>query len=250
MIVEIRSGRRIPQVTVHGRAPLVRTTLELPHAGLIGRALAGGANGLLEAEQQAVEIDGYDLGGDDRGARVCIGEPARAEIPAAFRRRADVAVNLLRVAPAGARQLGVMPIRFVPWAVAVVPVAVEQRAVGKGHHAPVSRTGSQAPRAFHPEGVLAPELREEACQGSGRVVPGEQAHHREEERRLRTAQIVRPHAVGNVAVGVDQIGEVANHVLDQIMPPTLLQTEHREVRVPVVHLAEPPARDDIRPRRR
>src|SRR5438270_861593 len=122
------------------------------------------------------------------------------------------------------------------------------RAAG-AHDAPVSRSGPQALRALHPEGVLAPELREEARQGGGRVVPGEQAHHREEERRLRTAQIVRPHAVGNVAVGVDQIGEVANHVLDQIMPPTLLQTEHREVRVPVVHLAEPPARDDIRPRR-
>src|SRR5256884_463439 len=171
VIVEIRSGRRIPQVTVHGRAPLVRTTLELPHAGLIDGALAGGANGLLEAEQQAVEIDGNYLGGDDRGARVCIGEPARAEIPAAFRRRADVAVNLLRVAPAGARQLGVMPIRFVPWAVAVVPVAVEQRAVGKSHHAPVRRTGSQAPRAFHPAGVLAPELPAATCPGIGWVVP-------------------------------------------------------------------------------
>src|SRR5437763_9916770 len=157
---EICAGRRIPQLTVHGRAPLVRTALELPHAGLIDRALAGGTNGLLEAEQQAVEIDGNDLGGDDRGARVCVGEPARAEIPAAFRCRADVAVNLLRVAPAGARQLRVMPIRLVPRAVAVVPVAVEQRAVGKGHDAPVSRSGPQALRALHPEGVLAPELRE------------------------------------------------------------------------------------------
>jgi len=141
-----------------------------------------------------------------------------------------------------------MPIRLIPWAVAVIPVAVEHRAVGKGDDATLSRAGSQALRALHPEGVLAPELREKACEGRGWVVAREQAHHFEEERRLGAAEIIGPHAVGHVAVGVDQIGEVANHVLHQIMAPTLLQTQHREVRIPVVHLTEPPARNHIRPR--
>jgi len=120
-------------------------------------------------------------------ARVCASanqrEPKSQPLSAAA--RICRGIDLPGVAPAGARQLAVMPIRLIPWAVAVIPVAVEHRAFGEGHDATLSRAGPQALRALHPEGVLAPELREKACEGGGWVVAREQAHHFEEERRLR-----------------------------------------------------------------
>ena len=116
--------------------------------------------------------------------------------------------------------------------------------------APMRIACAQARGSLHPEGVLAPQLRQIARVRLGRVLRRQQPHHLEEERRLRAAQVVAARAVGDVAVGVDQVREIADHVLDQILPAAFLQSEHREVRIPVVDLAKPAAGNHVRPRQR
>src|ERR1039457_3226111 len=59
----------------------------------------------------------------------------------------------------------------------------------------------------------------------------------------RAAQVVAAGPVRNMAVGIDQVGEITDHIGDQIMPPALLQAQHREVRIPVVDLAKTAARN-------
>jgi hypothetical protein len=51
-----------------------------------------------------------------------------------------------------------------------------------------------------------------------------------------------------MAVCIDQIREVANHVADEIVAPALRQTEHGEIRIPVVNLPKAAARHHVRPR--
>jgi len=75
-IVEIGAGRCVPQIPVDRFAPLRRPAFEFLPATQVAGAPATGADGLLQAEQQAVEIDRYDFRGIERGAGPCIGEPA------------------------------------------------------------------------------------------------------------------------------------------------------------------------------
>ena len=49
--------------------------------------------------------------------------------------------------------------------------------------------------------------------------------------------------------GVDQSREVRDHVLDQIPSPALQESEHREVGIPVIHLAKTPTGNHVRPRK-
>ena len=81
---------------IDGRSPRCCAASKLPGAGLICLALAAVVNCILKPEQQAVEIDRHDFGGVDRGPRARVGEPARAEVPAAFGGGANIAVQLAR----------------------------------------------------------------------------------------------------------------------------------------------------------
>ena len=76
------------------------------------------------------------------------------------------------------------------------------------------------------------------------------SHHRGEERRLRAAEVVRSIAIGHVPISVDQPGEVPDHVDREIVAAALLEPEHREVRIPVIDLAEAAAGHDVAVRQR
>src|ERR1700722_16262476 len=41
------------------------------------------------------------------------------------------------------------------------------------------------------------------------------------------------------------MGEVLNHVLEQVRPAAFYETQHREIRVPIIEFAEPTAGNDI-----
>ena len=72
-----------------------------------------------------------------------------------------------------------------------------------------------------------------------------QLHHQGKDRRLRTAEVIGTVAVRDMAVALNQPREVIRHTLQQIVAPALRQTQHREVGIPVVGLAESSAGDDI-----
>src|SRR5208283_1490171 len=55
-------------------------------------------------------------------------------------------------------------------------------------------------------------------------------------------------AVGDVAVAVDQRGEVVERVAGEVEPAVPHEPQHDEIAVPVVDLAEAAARNDIRAR--
>lgn len=63
---------------------------------------------------------------------------------------------------------------------------------------------------LHPEVVLLGELRQVRGQDRRPVALGDQVHHGGEERRLRAAQEVGAIAVGDVAVAVDEPGEISH----------------------------------------
>ncbi len=79
---------------------------------------------------------------------------------------------------------------------------------------------------------------------------GLQLHHVGEERRLRAAEVVAAVTVGNMPVGVDQVGEVVQHLAAERGLAALHQAQHGEVGIPVIHLAEAPARHHVRVRQR
>ena len=83
------------------------------------------------------------------------------------------------------------------------------------------------------------------CQRTRALVLGLQLDHRREERRLRAAQVVAAAAVRNVPVAIDEPGEIFDHVGHEIVAAAGLQTHHREVGIPVVHLAKAPAGHDV-----
>lgn len=70
----------------------------------------------------------------------------------------------------------------------------------------------------------------------------QQRYHRSEERRLATRQKIGPRTVGHEPVGVDQPGEVVDHVAHQVEAVAARQAQHGEVAVPIEHLIEAPAR--------
>ncbi len=102
---------------------------------------------------------------------------------------------------------------------------------------------------LHPEGVFLVQLRQVVA---GAMNAGflEELGHQGEHRRLRAAQIVGAVAVGYMAVGVDQVGEVVRHGPQQVAMPALVQAEHGEIGIPVVQLGEAPARHHVIVRQR
>ncbi len=65
-----------------------------------------------------------------------------------------------------------------------------------------------------------------------------QAHHGREEWRLAATEIVRAVAIGDVTDGADQVREVIEHAANEVDASALDESEHREIGIPVVHLAE------------
>src|SRR5688572_32482231 len=106
-------------------------------------------------------------------------------------------------------------------------------------------TGGETFGAIHPESVFTLELRQSLDDRLRAFTRGLQLDHGGEVWRLRATQVVAAAAVGNVAVTIDEAGKIFDHVGDQIVTPAGLQSHHREVGIPVVHLAKTPARHDI-----
>ena len=80
-------------------------------------------------EEQAVEIDRHQSGGVDGCERLAIGEPSRAEVPSAFGGSTEIAVNFRRRSVRRASRFDILPIGLLAWAVAVIPIAVQERAI-------------------------------------------------------------------------------------------------------------------------
>ncbi len=240
---------RLPEDTVDRERPALRTRRERGRAG--GLALHGAAlgDGLLEFVQQAVQVDRDDRGRADGRQRRAVAEPARAEVPAALGGGAQVAPHLgVRAARGLARRRDVLQPRFRARRVLRVPVAIQHGAVGQHDDMAAGLARRRGLGAAHPVRVLLAQGRQVAPVGCVALHLRRKRHHQREERWLRAAEVVRPVAVRHVAVGLDLIGEVLEHVVDQALVPRFLQAQHREVAVPVVALAEAPARHDVGPR--
>src|SRR5579863_6396566 len=143
---------------IDGGVPRCRAPRECIGARRLRAALAADTNRVLQSKQQTVEIDRHDFGGVDRGARAAVSEPARTEIPAAFRSRPNVAKHLSHRAAARLRKLRVFPIGLIARAIAIVPIAIEYRSVRHGYHAPVRAAGPKPAGPLHPECIFALEL--------------------------------------------------------------------------------------------
>src|SRR5208282_4468779 len=94
-IVEINAARLMPEIAIDcgasgGGAPGV-----IFSAIMIACPFATGADRILQAEQQSVEVDRNDFGRVDRDKRSRISEPARAEIPPALGAGANLPVGLM-----------------------------------------------------------------------------------------------------------------------------------------------------------
>ena len=103
----------------------------------------------------------------------------------------------------------------------------------------------QALDAVHPERVLGLQRSEVGERVRGVGGAGVEPDHGGEERRLAAAEVVGAVAVRNVPVRLSEIREVVEHAAHEVGPTAPDEPEHREERVPVVDLAEPPARDDV-----
>ena len=174
-IVEIGAAARIPEIAIDRGAPHRGAPRKFLRAGCIGAALAPRANRVLETEQQTVQIDRHDFSRIDGRAGAGVGEPARAEIPAAFRRCAYIAEHLRGRASAGVGEIDVVAIRLIARRIAIVPIAVENRAVGERHDMPACGPRAQPLGSLHPECVLGLQLRQIADERRRRIVACEQS---------------------------------------------------------------------------
>src|SRR3546814_14930767 len=97
----------------------------------------------------------------DWSSDVCSSDlPARAEIPAAGGPGAQVAVDLVRRSCRLLRGDDVFAIRLLARRVAVIPVAIEQRAVVQPQTMAARLSETQFIGAFHPERIFLAALRQ------------------------------------------------------------------------------------------
>src|ERR1700733_2992634 len=157
---------------------------KLGHACRVVQVIAAGADGLLQPEEQAVEIDRYDLRRVDGGERAPIGEPARAEIPTALSRGPHIAIKLLRNTAAAAGEFRVLPIRLIARQIRVIPIAIQYGSICQGDDAAMRGAGFKTRLALHPKSMLAPQLRQVARVSRRRILRIQQSNHREEKRWL------------------------------------------------------------------
>ncbi len=138
---------------------------------------------------------------------------------------------------------------FVPRSVAVIPVAVKQRAIRHAHRAAVGLVEQQRLRAVHPEGILHFQVIQIAL-GAAHAVLFKQLNHQGKNRRLRAAQIVGTVAIGNMAVAFNHPRKVVRHALKHVVASAFGQPQHGEIGVPVVGFAESPTGHNIGLRQR
>ncbi len=207
----------------------------------------GVGQGHFQVVHQAVEAHGQQLGGADAFQGEAVAQPAAAEVPPRFAGGAQVAVNLGGGAFAFFGGADILPIGFGAGLGAVVPVAVQDGAVGQADDPAVSRAGVvQQAEAVHPEVVFLFEGGQVFLQDGVPVFGfSQQIDHGGEKGRLAAPQVIRAVAVGNVAQGIEQVGEVVQHVFDELELAGFLQPQHGEVAVPVIDLPEAPARHHI-----
>ncbi len=108
---------------------------------------------------------------------LAVGEPTRAEVPTALRPRAQVTVDLLGRAAGPSRRLDVLAIGFVARRRAIVPVAIEERPVGKPDGVTGRRSGPEVRGAVHPVGVFGLELGKIPDEHGVAVVRGDEFDH-------------------------------------------------------------------------
>ncbi len=92
---------------------------------------------------------------------------------------------------------------------------------------------------LHPKSIFFLELGQIGNRFAGQV------DHQTEKGRLTTAEIIRPVSIGDVAIRIDQVGEVVHHILDQVRFPGDLQAQHGEIGVPVIDFTKAAARHNI-----
>jgi hypothetical protein len=210
-----------PEIAIDRRPAPLRPIGELRRAALVPGGPAARRDALLHRQHEAVEVDRHDIGGAHRGEHGRIAEPARAEIPSALRGCAQMALHHRRW-PSFVRGRGsdIFGMGFVARCVPVVPIAVEQAAVRHPDDAFARAAGVDTGSASHPERMLAPQRRQPPRGQPGTLLLG-QVEHQREEGRLRPAEIVSAHAVGDVTVPLDDADEIGQHRFDQRLLPVL-----------------------------
>ena len=151
VVVRIRADRRVPQDSLYGSLALGGARAHVLRARRVRGHFAAFRDRQLQLIQQAVEIGRNEIGRVNRAERLAVREPARAEVPAAFRRSSQIAIDVGGRALRLARRRYVLAIRFLARSVAIVPVAIEQSAVAQSHQATMCRAGRERSLALHPE---------------------------------------------------------------------------------------------------
>ena len=236
----------VPAVAQDGLMALLRPLLKKAGVFQVAGLRIGAGQGLLQVVEQAVEVDGDDVIGMDGVQVFLVGEPSAGEVPARFTGGADVPVYLFFVAAALFDGLYIIAVHFGAGVGAAIPVAVEEAAVLQAHHVlDGGVAGGGLLHAVHPELVLFFQLRQVLLVHLTAFLTGQQLHHRSKEGRLGAGQEIVAVAVGNKADGIDQVGEVVDHILDHVHLSGGLQAQHGEVAVPIVDLPKASAGNDI-----
>ena len=77
-----------------------------------------------------------------------------------------------------------------------------------------------------------------------------QLNHRRKKRRLRTTQKICPVAVRNMAVLLNEVRKIFDHILYDIPVTAFCKPQHREIRIPIINLPKAATRDDVWKRER
>ncbi|MNS78348.1 hypothetical protein D3C72_1119570 [compost metagenome] len=245
VVIAITAVFVVPQEAVHGRAAVIRFLAKCSFGLFI--AFCGGDVGdsAFQLKQERIQIDRDKLRGANAGETPGIAQPAGGVVPARRRACPQIPIDFVWWSPRMFGRFHVFYPGLVTRRVAVVPVAVEQRAVRHAHHVAIGLIQHQRFRAIHPEGVLHQQVVQITFRPAHAVL-FEQLNHQGKDRRLRAAEIIGAIPVRNMAVTFNHPRKVVGHTFEQVVAPTLRQPEHGEIGVPVVGLAKTPAGDDVR----
>ena len=175
----------VPQIAVDRRLALLRAIGVLLRQIALVVHLVAFRQGLLQMEQQAVQINRRQLGGADRRQVMCIGKPARTEIPARRRTGTQLAIEFSFIALRRFLRSGnIIHPGFSAWHVARIPVAVEQGAVCQLNYPLAGCARRDVIAVGHPVVILFLQLRQVVDISFAVIVGRQQIDHQAEERRL------------------------------------------------------------------
>ena len=163
VVVGERADRGVPQYSRYSGLARRRACPHLLGTCRVRGDFACFRDRQLRLVQQAVEIGRNEIGRVDRAERLAVRQPARAEVPAAFGRGSQIAVDVGDRPARVARRRDIFAIGFLAWRVAIVPVAIEQRAVAQSHDAAMRGARRERVPAFHPELIFAAAAEAGTC---------------------------------------------------------------------------------------